>query len=270
MPRWRVAVTILNRARRVVVPGGARVGDSAIDIQRRGPVPRLRASGPDCRRRRAHGTLRFPSQKFGGQRSSLLLRSGGGGHPLAAAGERDEDRISGLHPAVGPGALVPVFGLLPDARFGSGDARVRPRLIFFVTSSPIDRSTMSGHEPGVGVRGRAEPWVAPQPPLGACNEQPADREPLDPTHEGLSGQEVCDHLECDLPWQAAAGMDAVAGRSVRRPSSGCARAYGAQAPPASPPGGCRLSVVGVARTPSGRPRLWGRLGRWRSSHRWPA
>jgi hypothetical protein len=27
-------------------------------------------------------------------------------------------------------------------------------------------------------------------------------------HEGLSDQEACDHLECDLRWQAAAGVDA--------------------------------------------------------------
>ena len=27
-------------------------------------------------------------------------------------------------------------------------------------------------------------------------------------HEGLSDQEACDHLECDLRWQAAAGVHA--------------------------------------------------------------
>jgi hypothetical protein len=27
-------------------------------------------------------------------------------------------------------------------------------------------------------------------------------------HEGLSGQEACDRLECDLAWRAAAGVDA--------------------------------------------------------------
>src|SRR4051812_50009908 len=82
-------------------------------------------------------------------------------------------------------------------------------------------------------------------------------------HEGLSDQEACDHLECDLRWQAAAGVDAgyaafhptvlVGQRNPLRASDRPRRVFGETPGRAPPGGGGKEPGQGVGSPPGLRP-----------------